>query len=104
MHVGQVNNNQSLNTSENSQKTAEHVQLSEENQAMVKQNSTDFLFELAKMKVQVRKESRTEFTKTSPNSDTEIFTKTPQLMSEEKKIEYVEVDNLLKIEILNFHF
>ena len=73
MHVGQIGNSQSLNVSSDVQKSADHVQSSEQSRALVKHQSTDFLFELGSVKVQLHKENRTEYKRSNLDSDTESF-------------------------------
>ena len=94
MHVGQLTNSHSINKSDESQKTAEHVQFSDESKTLVKENSTDFLLELGSVKLKLRKENRTEFQKTNTNSDTETFTKAQQSMIEEKKERNAQVADM----------
>lgn len=85
MQVGQVDNSHIVHRSDDSSKMAQHVQHSEENKAMVKENSTNIVFEMGAMKVQMHKQNRTEFQKTNSNSDTETFSKLQQSMIDEKK-------------------
>lgn len=85
MQVGQLSNSHSINKSDESHKTAKHVQFSDESKTLVKENSTDFMLELGSVKLKLHKQNRTEFQKTSTNSDTEVFTKTQKSMIEEKK-------------------
>jgi hypothetical protein len=83
MNIGQIAKTYNVNVNENVRKTAEHVQLAEDNKALIKENSTDFLFEMGAVKVQVHKENRTEFQKKSLNKDTESFTNDKKAMMTE---------------------
>ena len=94
MQVGHIDGAHAINMSENIQKMAEQVKFSEQNKAMVKENSTDFLFELGAVKVQMHKKDRTEFQKTDTNHHTETFSNLQQSMMEDKKEHNMQVADM----------
>ena len=94
MQVGQIHNNHVVQRSDDSTKTAQHVVLSEESKAMVKENSTNITFEMGSLKLQMHKQNRTEFQKTNSNKDTETYSKLQQSMIAEKREHNAQVADM----------
>jgi hypothetical protein len=69
MQIGEINNSQTVMMTDDMQTMAQDFHVAETNETMIKEQSSDFSFELGSMKIQMHKEDRMEFKTSDKDSE-----------------------------------